>query len=214
MTIVAGSDIWRSSLSNVFAFALARAGEALAEMTGHHVTVSPAAVRWCTAGDIIEDAGGADAVVVGVYLGITGSIKGHALLMLSPSTARRFSGLLLEGLVEPRGDDHGPDEDLIFDEMETSALQEMGNVTVGAVLNELGTYFEQPIHPTVPQAIVELAGAILESVLLDLIVEVDEVLSARTQFTIDGDLVDGTILILPDAPSLDLLVEAIASAPQ
>lgn len=212
MTIQAGSDIWQSSLSTVFASALARAGEALAEMSGHAVSVDPADVRLCRASEVIEAAGGPDAIVAGVYVGITGSLHGHALLLLPPDGARRFAAILLEGIVEPGEALAGPDGDLALGPMEASALQELGNVTISACLNELGAYFEEPVHPTVPQAIVELAGAILDAVLLDLVAEVDQVLAARTRFTIGGEAVDGTILILPDAPSLDALAGAVASS--
>lgn len=212
MTGTIGSDIWRPTLATVFSNALARAGEALAEMSGHTVAIHPAEIRLCQASDVIEDAGGPDVVVAGVYVGITGSLHGHALLLLSPDGARRFAAILLEGVVEPGEALAGPDGDLALGPMEASALQELGNVTISACLNELGAYFEEPVHPTVPQAIVELAGAILDAVLLDLVAEVDQVLAARTRFTIGGEAVDGTILILPDARSLDALAGAVASS--
>jgi hypothetical protein len=58
---------------------------------------------------------------------------------------------------------------------------------------------------------VEMAGAILDAVLMDLVTDVDQVLSAQTRFHIGGQAIDGTILILPDAPSLARLAEAVAS---
>jgi chemotaxis protein CheC len=214
MMIRAGSDLWQATLATVFSNALARAGEALVVMSGHDVAVKPADLRLCRAADVIDDAGGPDAVVAGVYVGITGALRGHALLLLPPDGARRFAAILLEGVIEPTEALAGPDGDLALSPLEASALQELGNVTISACLNELGAYLEEPVHPTVPQAIVELAGAILDAVLLDLVGEVDQVLAARTRFAIGGEAVDGTILILPDATSLDALVEAVALQPR
>lgn len=212
MSGLAISDIQHSPLATVFANALAKAGHAVAEMSGHEVTIGPADVRLCRAADVIEDAGGPDEEVAGVYLGITGSLHGHALLLLSPDGARRFAAILLEGFIEPGEALSGPDGGTALTPMEASALQELGNVTIGACLNELGLYLEEPVNPTVPQAIVELAGAILDAVLLDLVAEVDQVLAARTRFTMGGEAVDGTILILPDARSLEVLSGAIAAS--
>lgn len=212
MTGSPSSNIWRPDLATVFATALAKAGDAVAAMSGHSVTIEPADVRLCRAADVIEDAGGPDTIVAGVYVGITGSLHGHALMLLSPKGARRFAEILLDGMVEPGEALAGPDGDLALGPMEASALQELGNVTISACLNELGTYLEEPVHPTVPQAIVELAGAILDAVLLDLIAEVDQVLAARTRFTMGGEAVDGTILILPDARSLEVLAGAVAAS--
>jgi chemotaxis protein CheC len=211
MTLVVGSDLWQASLSTVFLNALDRAGEALRTMSDQRVEVESANVRMCGVGEVVAQVGSPDDVVVGVYLGITGSLHGHALLLLTPDGARRFAGLLLEGVLEPSDALAGPDGDVVLSAMETSALQELGNVTIAACLNELGKYFEEAVHPTVPQAIVEFAGAILDAVLLDLVTDVDQVLAAGTRFTIGGETIDGTILILPDAPSLARLAEAVAS---
>ncbi|MBA3876287.1 MAG: hypothetical protein C0498_05010 [Anaerolinea sp.] len=211
MTLTTGSPVGQTILATIFLNAMARAGDALAGMSGHDIVVRAAEVRMRRANEVVDDCGGPDAVVAGVYVGITGPLHGHALMLLSPDGARRFAALLLEGVLEPGEALPGPDGELALGPLEASALQELGNVTISACLNELGTYFEEPVHPTVPQAIVELAGAILDAVLADLIAEVDQVLSARTSFTIGGESIDGTILILPDAPSLERLAEAVAS---
>lgn len=210
MTLAAGSAAWQATLSAVFLNALARAGDALVAMSGHHVLVQPPEVRMRRASDVIDDCGSPDAIVAGVYVGISGPLHGHALLLLTPDGARRFAALLLDGVVEPGAGLPGPDGEPALGPLEASALQELGNVTISACLNELGAYFEEPVHPTVPQAIVELAGAILDAVLADLVGDIDQVLTARTSFTIGGEPIDGTILLLPDAPSLERLVEAAA----
>lgn len=198
-------------LASVLATGLARAGEALAAMSGHEVAIASPDVVSCGPADVIESAGGPDCVVVGVYVGITGSLTGHALLLLPPHGARHLAGILLEGILDPAPSLTAPDGSILLDPLEVSALQEVGNVTISACLNELGRFFPDPVHPTIPQAIVELAGAILDAVLLDLVAESDQLLAARTTFAIGGETVDGTILILPDRRSLAALAAAVAS---
>ncbi len=208
MTMVQAPE---SILATVLATGLARAGDALGALSGHEVTIANPSVAACSPAEVIDSAGGPDAVVVGVYVGITGSLTGHALLLLPPEGARRLAGILLEGMRDPDAAQGGPDDGFELDPLEMSALQEVGNVTISACLNELGRFFPIPVHPTIPQAIVELAGAILDAVLLDLVAESDLLLAARTTFTINGDHVDGTILILPDRRSLTALAVAIAA---
>ncbi len=198
-------------LAGVLATGLGRAGEALAAMSGHEVAIASPDVVSCGPADVIESAGGPDCVVVGVYVGITGSLTGHALLLLPPHGARHLAGILLEGILDPAPSLTSPDGSILLDPLEVSALQEVGNVTISACLNELGRFFPEPVHPTIPQAIVELAGAILDAVLLDLVAESDQLLAARTTFAIGGETVDGTILILPDRRSLAALAVAVAS---
>ena len=156
-------------------------------------------------------AGGPDAILVG-SIGITGSLSGHAVLLLKPDGARRLARLLLDGFVDPAAAIEAPDGSLVFDEMEVSALQEVGNVTLGAFLDEIGRHLEEAVQPTVPQAIVEMAGAILDAILIDLVGEADEFLAARTMFQDGDEAIDGTLLVLPRPASLTTLLQALGAA--
>jgi chemotaxis protein CheC len=196
-------------LARTFANGLMRAGLALAEMTGHEIIVASPAVRRCSPADVIAMAGGPDTVVVGIYLGISGSLSGHALLMLPPEGARRLARILIEGIAQPADGDEGAGDPLVFDPLEMSALQEVGNVTISAFLNELGMHLHEPVLPSVPQAIVEMAGAILDAVLVDLSLDADQVLAARAAFIEGYDAIEGTLLVLPRPESLGALLEAL-----
>ena len=201
-------------LSRTFANGLMSAGLALAEMTGHEIIVAAPAVRRCSAADVIEMAGGPDSVVVGIYLGITGSISGHALLMLPPDGARRLARILIDGIADPADGSDDSADPLTFSGLEISALQEVGNVTISAFLNELGMHLHEPVLPSCPQAIVEMAGAILDAVLVDLSVDTDELLAARAAFIEGYDAIEGTLLVLPRPESLGTLLEALGADEQ
>lgn len=189
--------------------AMKRAGGALAEMSGHAVSVTAPQVRRCSPAEVIEMAGGAEAVVVGIYVGITGALNGHALLILPPAGARRLARTLLDDLAPDLGD--VGESSLDFDPLEISALQEVGNVTIGAFLNEVGMHLYEAVQPTVPQAIVEMAGAILQTVLADVLAETDDVLAAQTTFVEGTREVDGALLVLPRQGSLPALVDALGA---
>lgn len=205
------SLVGEALLAALFGRAMRKAGDALAEMSGHAITVESPAVRRCDAADVIGFAGGPDAVVVGVYLGITGSVTGHSLLMLSVDGARRLASVLLDGMfddVEPGLDEMGLPA---FDPLEMSALQELGNVTVGAFLNELGMHLHEPVQPTVPQALIEFAGSILDAVLVDVAAAEGEILAAQTRFVEGERGIDGTILVLPHPTGLLTLLNSIGA---
>jgi chemotaxis protein CheC len=201
-------------LAHTFARAMSRAGQALGEMSGQELAVSAPDVRFCHAGDVVGLAGGPEAIVVAIYLGITGSLSGHAILLLPPEGAHRLADVLLEGFVEPGETGRVAGEPLSFGELELSALQEVGNVTLGAFLNEIGRHLQEPVHPTVPQAIIEMAGAILDTILLDLVADTDEVLAARATFHEGSNEIQGALLVLPRPESLAVLVEALGAGDQ
>ncbi len=197
------------ALERTFERAMAAAGRALGEMSGHEIHVVATEVAWTSSAQVVEAAGGAGTIVVGIYLGITGSLTGHSVLVLQPEGAHRLAGLLLEGFAEiARTDDA---ETPSFDDLELSALQEVGNVTVAAFLNEVGKHLDEPVSPTVPVAITDMAGAILDAILADLTMEHDEVLAARTSFINGGDTIEGAVLVLPQEESLQRLLKALGA---
>jgi chemotaxis protein CheC len=207
--VLALTPVEETILSRTFGRGLMQAGLALAEMTGHEIIVAAPDVRRCSPADVIAMAGGPDRIVVGIYLGIGGSLSGHALLMLPPAGARRLARILIEGVAQPASGEDGPDDTLFFEPLEISALQEVGNVTISAFLNELGMHLHEPVMPSVPQAIVEMAGAILDALLVDLSLEADQVLAARAAFIEGYDAIEGTLLVLPRPDSLGTLLEAL-----
>jgi len=163
-------------------------------------------------GAVMAMAGGPESIVLAVYVGILGSLQGHALLLFAPPDAHRLAQILLAGLLGPGELPMESTADpLHYDELELSALQEAGNVTISAFLNELGMHLHEPVQPTPPQVVIEMAGAVLDAVLLDLVSDADQVLAARTTFSEGDRAIDGTLFVLPRADSLRVLLDALGA---
>jgi chemotaxis protein CheC len=212
MTMLALSDAGQVVVAGTFSRAMKRAGEAMSLMSGQIIEVQTPILRRCTAAEVLAIAGGPEALVLAVYVGIKGSLSGHSLLLFPLADAHRLAQILLAGLLGP-GElpMEASDDVLAFDELELSALQEAGNVTISAFLNELGMHLHEPVHPTPPQVVIEMAGAVLDAVLLDLVSDLDQVLAAKTTFSEGGRAIDGTFLVLPRAESLPVLLDALGA---
>ena len=72
-------------------------------------------------------------------------------------------------------------------------------------------HLHEPVQPTPQQVVVEMAGAVLAAVLLDLVTDADQMLAARTTFTEGGQAMEGTLLVLPRADSLLVLLDALGA---
>jgi chemotaxis protein CheC len=215
MSALALSRADEAMLKDRFARAMARAGEVLGFMSGRELTIAAPDLRWASPSEVIGSQGGPDQVIVGVYVGFDGPVSGHALLLLEPAGARRLAGILLDGYTEPSGEAlHSPSGELVLEPLEVSALQEVGNVTVSTFLNDLGQQLSQPIHPTVPQAVVEIGGALLDAVLMDVCSDSNEVLAARTTFIDGDDEIEGHMLVLPRPASLPVFIDALGAGEQ
>jgi chemotaxis protein CheC len=206
------SEAGQHAVAGTFGRAMKRAGEALGSMSGQVIDVQTPLLQRCTADEVLTMAGGAESVILAVYVGIFGSIKGHAVLLFSPLDAHRLAQILLAGLLGPGELPMEASSDVLsYDELELSALQEAGNVTISAFLNELGMHLHEPVQPTPPQVVIEMAGAVLDAVLLDLVSDADQMLAAKTTFSEGGRAIDGTLLVLPRADSLRVLLDALGA---
>lgn len=129
--------------------------------------------------------GGLDQVVVGIFIVISGDVKGY-MAYLQPLD----SALVLLKLLTGR-------ETIEVDELGRSALQEIGNIMITSYLNALAQMTNLLMAPSVPGLAIDMAGAVWESVLAGAQVT-NEVTVIRTQFSADGEDIEGHIIFLPD----------------
>ena len=100
----------------------------LAEMVGRTIEVTSTEGRRIPVKDAPELIGGWEALVVGVYLGVSGSANGHIFLAYEPKTALELVDLMM---CDPIGTAQ------TLGEMEQSALGELGNIMGSYFLNNL-----------------------------------------------------------------------------
>jgi chemotaxis protein CheC len=181
---MAGPDSLAASIDR----GIGAASVALGDLSRGRVSIEAPELRRALPADVISEIGAADRPAVGIYVGFGGGMSGHALLLMTLDGAARVSRhLLADATSEAAGDA----------DLAASALEELGNIVISAVLNELGRGMAEAIHPSVPQAVTDMAGAILDGILVDLVVDSDEVTLARSVFTETGDTFDGWLLVLP-----------------
>lgn len=129
--------------------------------------------------------GGLEQTVVGIFIVISGDVKGHMAFLLPLDSAFVLIRLLT-------GDDSRE-----INEMALSALEELGNVMVTSYLNALSKMTDLLMAPSVPGVAVDMAGAVWQSVLAGAQV-INEVTVIRTEFFADGEAIEGNIIFLPD----------------
>ena len=86
-TTIALSEAGETVVAGTFSRAMKRAGEAMGAMSGQVIEVQTPILRRCTAAEVMTIAGGPEALVLAVYVGIRGSLSGHSLLIFSRMVA-------------------------------------------------------------------------------------------------------------------------------
>lgn len=144
--------------------------------------------------------GGPDTIVVGVFLRIYGKAPGNVLFLLPQKSAFYLVDTLM-------GREHGTTKALDF--MDESALMEIGNILSGAYLNAFFNFTHISMLPSIPALAMDMAGAILNVVLVQLGQMGDQAMVIETEFLAEDDGISGHFFLVPDPGSLETLIKAV-----
>jgi chemotaxis protein CheC len=170
----------------------------LSQMTGEEITVTSFGLRRISVADIPALVGGPEVTAAGVYLTATGSAEGHIMLILEPGIAFALIDLLMG---QP------PDTTKELGDMERSALGEMGNGVGSFFLNALADATGLDLRPSPPAVMVDMAGALLDIVVADILLTQDEAFVAETTFHTSDRDISGMFFVMPSEGLLKALLE-------
>jgi chemotaxis protein CheC len=92
-------------------------------------------------------------------------------------------------------------------EMETSALQELGNILIGSFLTSISDFVGIGLLPTTPQTVNDTFDAILDNFLIKQSMISDNALIFETRFKRNGEDAKSILMIFPTPELKNLLVE-------
>lgn len=137
--------------------------------------------------------------VVGIVLQLNGEANGYLLLLLSRDSAKILIRLVL-GEVE---------NDEMFNEMEVSVLNELGNIMTGTYVTALSDFLGLNLGLSPPSQVYDMAEAIVNQIVGLMSQNVDEALLLNTEFSVNEEKIDGKILVFTDADSLTRMLEEL-----
>ena len=150
---------------------------------------------------VADTMGGAEGLVAGVYLEISGSAPSDILFVLPSQSAL----VLVEMLT---GSSHDPGENELSD-MDQSALKEIGNILTGSYLNALAMFTGLDMAPSVPALAYDMAGAIVDQVLIQVGQVDDYAIIIETEFFEEERVVKGHFFLIPNPGSLGIILERL-----
>jgi chemotaxis protein CheC len=171
---------------------------ALAQMLQTKVDMKVPQVRLLDFKDVGEVMGGEEQIVVGIYLAVEGDITG-SIMFISEKSASKTLVSRLTGMPATDGD---------FNEMEISALKEIGNIITGAYLNSLAMMTNLKMIPSVPDLSIDMLNAILSVPAIEFGIIGDQILLIQTVFTDDVDI-NGYFILMPDLESYSKMLKAL-----
>ena len=172
---------------------------ALSQIIIKKIDMSVPRVKVYSIYEIPELFGGSESIVVGVLLRMFGDMQGSLMFLLDEESARKLlSDMML-----------GQEVGNLTDELPMSAMMEVGNIISSSYLNALSFFSNLTIIPSTPAFAYDMAGAILGTILYEVSELSDQVLLIETDFLGNGEAIRGHFFVLPDLPSLGILLKAV-----
>lgn len=180
------------------------AATSLSQLLGKPVQMKVPHVHVVSLDEATDRFDSSDEVVAAVLLRIDGDLTGNMFFILPKHAAKK----LLTYMLEPQAHD----DQEIFNEVELSTLQEVGNILCGSYLSALADLTQLNIYPTVPSMATDMVTAILSYGLVEFGMFGDFAVVIETQFIDpegESNDLDGHFFLLPDPDSFRKLFQAI-----
>lgn len=143
--------------------------------------------------------GGEEQIMVGIYLMVEGDITGSIMFLQSVESAKHLVKMLMGMEVS---------EGVAFNDIELSALKEIGNIITASYLNSLSDLTKMKIMPSIPDLTIDMASAILSVPAIEFGAIGDNILLIQTQFTDEIDI-DGYFVLIPDLESYEKIMSSL-----
>ncbi len=196
------NNVQLDALKEISNIGMGHAATALSQMIGQTVSLRVPHVTITEISQVPDYLGGAEKLMVGITLQILGDARGSIMLLFPQESAHR----LLCSLLGQQG------KSLIMNEINVSALKEVGNILASAYLSALGNLLNKTLIPSVPLLAYDMAGAVVDYVLIELSQSSDLALLVETDFTGEAGqdfAIKGHFFLLPDPATLDIFLNAV-----
>ncbi len=178
----------------------AHAATTLSTMLSANVSMSVPEIKVIDISDIYKYVG--DEIAALVLFQVNGEVKqgGYLLLYIAKSSVIRLTNAML-GLTDMNRD---------LDEMDESALLEVGNIMVSAFLDGTAELLNIIMLPSPPQLIIDMPHAAIESIIASQdSVDIDEVVLFKTELVSDAHNIQSSIFLFPNHPMLEDIIRRL-----
>ena len=194
------SSLELDTLKEIGSIGTGNAATSLSALIGKTVRIQMPEVRIMGYNEAIEWIGGPEEIAAGVLVGMSGQISG---IMLSVQQLE-FVNLVLDSMLGQSVKDY-----IDLQELESSALTEVGNIMISTFINALSGLAGIDIELTVPAFTVDMQGAIMAVPMAEYGGQSDYIMTIGGDFICNGKEIPCRLLLSPDIRSLNFLLRKL-----
>lgn len=174
---------------------------ALSQLINSKIDMTVPKVELLDFSALADVVGSAEKLVVGILLNLTGDVNGMMMFMVDNEAAHHMVNRLV-------GKEDNTNMDS-FDDMELSALKEIGNIIAGAYLSALSSLTNLKIVESIPYMAIDMAGAILSVPAIAFGALGDKALLIESEFNQTEYSVNGFFILIPTEESYGRILSSL-----
>lgn len=174
---------------------------ALSVMLNSNLRMEAPVVKFVDFNELADMVGGPDAIVAAVMTHFSGGIKGMIIFILEMEEAKNLAGMMLSKTY--------PEDFDGFDDMDKSALKEVGNILMSSYVSSLGSLTNLSLRTEPPAICVDMAGAVLSLPISELGQVDDQALIIDSKFLDNERPINGFLMFVSDEESSNGIFESL-----
>lgn len=190
----------KDALKEIGNICAGNAATALSQLLDRPISIVVPRILFLPIEQVPQAVGGNDKLVAGLMLRVLGDLPSNIIFIFSQKDALVLASLLTGKPVS---------DSSIMTDLERSALKEVGVILANAYLGALGSFVGLGLVPTVPELIIDMAGAIVDYILIELSCKSEFALLVESEFKEPTASVTGHFFLIPNPDGLDLILKTI-----
>lgn len=193
------NDMYVDVLREIGNIGAGNATTAISSMLGIRIDMNVPKVELLEASKLGSAICPEDEIIVGIFLEVQTDINGSMMFLLKMDSAQYLVNKLMGRDADYKSE---------FDEMDMSALKEVGNIIAASYLSALSAMTNMVITPSIPYIAVDMAASILSVPAIEFGQFGDNALLIETEFG-DDVMINGYFILMPEQESYDKILNAL-----
>lgn len=178
------------------------AATAVSELLSENVRIKLPDVKIAGFNESMTMLGNPEEPVAAILVQMSGDMDGIMLFLLRMDFINAVLGTMLGKTVSDYSE---------LDELEISALTEVGNIIISSYVNALSGLAGLDIDLSVPAISINMLGGILSVPMIELGYETNKIMIISGKFILNQQQLDSNLLMLPDIRSLNKLITKLVA---
>ena len=194
------NEIQKDALKEIGNICSGNAATALSQLLNKKISIVVPRILFIPIEEVPNAVGGADKLVVGLIFRVLGDIPSHILFIFSQKDALALASFMTQKPVS---------DGKVITELERSALKEIGVILANAYIGALSAFVGMGLVPSVPELIADMAGAIVDYILIELSDVYKFALLIESEFCEISASIKGHFFLIPNPIGLETILKAV-----